>query len=116
MFITKTSILLLYLRVFVPQQRTKIAYNIYAVILANFGLYFSQMVVTILACTPREKIWNPMTPGHCLNLNLSQEFSAAFNIVSDFIILVLPLHAIWHLQMPRERKFQVSAVFGFGLL
>lgn len=116
MFITKTSILLLYLRLFVPHHKTKLAYLIYLVILANFLLYTSQMFVTILACIPREKIWKPATTGHCLNLNLSLEFSGIFNVVSDFIILVLPLHTIWHLQMKKERKFQISAVFGFGLL
>ena len=116
MFITKASILLLYLRLFAPNHKAGIAYVIYIVISFNFLLYLSQFIVTIAACIPREKIWNPTTPGHCLDLNLSQEFSAAFNIVSDFVILILPLRAIWKLQMRKERKIQASAAFGFGLL
>ena len=113
MFITKTSILLLYLRLFVAHHTTKLAYLIYLVILANFLLYTSQMFVTILACIPREKIWKPATAGYCLNLNLSLEFSRIYDVASDFI---MPLHTIWHLQMKKERKFQISAVFRFGLL
>ena len=37
-------------------------------------------------------------------------------MVSDFIILVLPFHRIWTLQMPWKRKSKILAVFTIGFL
>lgn len=115
MFLTKASILLLYLRIFSTSNKTRLAYVIHTVMAATFGLYFAQFFVTLLGCIPRKKLWNPSVTGHCINLNLALEFSGAFNVGADFLILFLPLHSIWRLQMPFQRKIQVSAVFAFGL-
>lgn len=37
-------------------------------------------------------------------------------MVSDFTILLLPIVEVWRLQMSRQRKIGVSAVFATGLL
>lgn len=104
------------MRLFVPQKKTRLAYIIYLVILLNFLLYFPHFFAVMFACVPQEKIWKPSTPGHYLDLYLLLIFSRSCNIVSNFIMLVLPLQTIWHLQMRSGRKAQVSAVFGFGIL
>lgn len=78
--------------------------------------YFACMIFRIFACVPREKIWNPTIPGRCINSSAGIISSAALNSISDFVLFVLPLSRIWQLQMPRQRKWQISAVFAFGLL
>lgn len=37
------------------------------------------------------------------------------NVVTDLFLLILPLPAIWTLQMPLRRKLAVSAMFLVGL-
>jgi len=39
-----------------------------------------------------------------------------FNVVSDFYLLVVPLPAVWGLQLPRKKRVEILAIFGTGLL
>jgi hypothetical protein len=41
--------------------------------------------------------------------------SGLFNTITDYIILLLPMHAAWKLQLNRTKKLLVIAVFTFGL-
>lgn len=42
-------------------------------------------------------------------------FSATvINLVSDLMILIIPMIAIWGLQMAKKKKLRVSAVFAMG--
>ena len=108
LFLTKLSILLQYLRLFVPTHKGKTYYLIQCNIWLNLLFYILFCLLSTLACIPRRKIWEPSTPGHCINEKLFLIITAAFNIVSDFSILLLPLGKIWRLQMPVRRKVGVS--------
>lgn len=113
---TKLSILLQYIRIFMPHH-TGIMYGItHLIIWFNLLLYTAVTFVEIFQCTPRAKIWQPQLPGHCINVNVAFITTAAINIVSDIAMLILPLNAIWHLHMPSNRKWGMSAVFGTGVL
>lgn len=115
-FITKLSILLLYLRIFVPSGRPKFYYIVHFVIWFNLLFYIANLPIEIWSCIPREKIWDPLLPGHCINNELVFVAGGIINVISDFTILALPIFSIWHLQMPTQRKVGVSAVFATGLL
>ncbi len=115
-FITKLSILLLYLRIFVPSGKPKIYYAIHFVIWFNLLFYLANIPIEIWPCIPREKLWSPSLPGHCINDDLVFVSGGIINVVSDFAILLLPIMSIWRLQMPTRRKVGVSAVFATGLL
>ena len=82
-----------------------------------FIFYLVDTVFEIVMCTPRERIWNPLlTPGHCFNNNLAEKATGIFNILSDFVILCLPMPSLWRLQMPRRRKILAVTIFATGLL
>lgn len=42
--------------------------------------------------------------------------ASVINVVSDLMILVIPIVAIWGLQMAKEKKLRLSAVFAVGSL
>jgi hypothetical protein len=42
--------------------------------------------------------------------------SGIINVLSDILILILPLWTIWHLKMPIQKKLSVSAAFAAGIL
>ncbi len=115
-FLTKLSILLQYLRIFVPNHAGKLYYTVQFMIWLNLLFYIAATLVEIFTCMPRKKIWEPSTPGRCVNNGIVVIITAAINVISDFSILVLPLSSIWGLQMPRKRKIALSAVFATGLL
>lgn len=115
-FCIKLSILLLLKRLFCPTGRNVTWYLIQLLIWSNLLFYFADTVVEIWACTPRRKIWKHKTPGHCVDVNKAFIATAAVNVVSDFLILALPICNVLMLQMPAKRKIAISAVFLFGTL
>lgn len=112
----KLSILLLYMKIFVPTRRGGVFWVNQVLIYINTLFYTGAVVALICQCIPRAKISNPRSPGRCTNVYLSFMISGVFNVLSDFFILIFPLWAIWHLQMPLKRKFGVSIVFATGIL
>lgn len=113
---TKLSILLQYLRIFVPTKQGKAYYAALFLIWSNLVCYLVIAFSAFFQCTPRRKIWEPYIPGHCLNFGAILVSGAVLNIISDFLLLALPLISIWRLQMATKHKFGISAVFAIGFL
>lgn len=115
-FATKLSILLLFLRIFVPNGRSTTYYTIHVLIWLNLFFYIANVPIEIWPCIPRKKLWTPSLPGHCLNNERVFVAGGAINVVSDFAILLLPVVLISRLQMPLKKKIGVSAIFATGFL
>lgn len=113
----KFSILLQYLRIFVPTRKGNgiVFWACTLLIVANTIFYIIELFLAILQCNPRESSWNHRIPGTCIGIE-NIVYTAAFNVASDVIILVLPLNRIWRLNMSLKRKFGVSGIFTTGLL
>ena len=119
MVLITTAILLQYLRLLAP---TKIvnpvlfigAWTIIAVVVI-YNIIIT--AITIFACTPREKFWNPLiVEGHCLRQPISVLINTLLNIITDVAILLLPARTVWRLRIPRRRKIGILILFGTGLL
>lgn len=79
--------------------------------------YVIATFVQIFACSPREKIWNPLiTEGHCINISAGGLITASFSMVSDIFIFVLPAKTVWNLQIPCSKKLRIVALFATGLV
>lgn len=116
MVFMKLSISLQYLRTFVPTHTGRLHRIVQVLIWFNIMFYGVLTFVVIFECIPREKIWKPLTTGHCVDINSSFIISAAVNVISDFSIFLLPLMRMWNLQMAKKQKIALSAVFATGLL
>ncbi|KAL8858966.1 MAG: hypothetical protein Q9178_004447 [Gyalolechia marmorata] len=119
MFLVKAAILVQYLRLFAPIKTLNPSMFIGArVIIIVTGVYYTiSTFITIWACSPREKIWNPLiTEGHCLHDDIAVLFTCLFNIASDVAILVMPARSVWRLQIPRRKKIGIVSLFAIGLL
>ena len=105
-------------RVFVPTGTRNTFYWTCWLLLWVNVLYYTAIVITSnLACTPREKIWDPTVPGgKCINLKTSLVVSSSTNVVYDILILLLPQQIIWHLQMLLKRKIGISLIFVVGIV
>ena len=113
---TKLSILLLILRVFCTVRRDLCYWCTQGLIWLNSIFYTVYFFIPIFSCTPRLKIWAPSTPGSCMNINILYYASAIFNVVSDILMLTVPIFLIWNLQMNIGRKMGVTAIFLIGAL
>ena len=93
----------------------------------KFSVYTLAAIVTawaialcftgIFACTPVHKSWQPMTTqGHCIDTYAYYWGLQIPNIVTDFVILVLPFADIWKLALPMTQLLQVGGVLTLGLV
>jgi len=73
--------------------------------------------LTLFICSPREKIWNPFYEGGSCGDQIALLIAASsFNAISDLIVLLLPVHSIWHLQISQKKKVVLALSFATGLL
>ncbi|KAL6720066.1 hypothetical protein ACLMJK_001987 [Lecanora helva] len=113
-FIVRLSIILQFLRVFAPRRTIRTL--LYILLVSNGLFYIAGVFVEIFRCKPRMKIWYPLLPGTCVDQNAVQICSGVFNTASDFAILVIPVCAVWSLELRPKTKIRLIAVFGTGLL
>ncbi|KAG9231696.1 hypothetical protein BJ875DRAFT_486766 [Amylocarpus encephaloides] len=118
-FLVKLSILLQYMRIFVPSRQSNMGMfvGICVVFWGHFLFYVVDIFFQIFSCTPREKAWNKLiTTGHCYDLPGIYVASGAVNVASDFIILLLPVFSIWKLKISTRQKMEVCGAFATGFL
>ncbi|KAK4183657.1 hypothetical protein QBC35DRAFT_443000 [Podospora australis] len=117
MWAAKCSIMLQLKRIFCSgQSRDYIFWSIHGLLFVNTAYNTAALFSFIFQCSPREKAWNVLLEGQCINVAAAGVVSGAVNLFLDLGILVVPLLAICHLQMPLKRKIGTSAVFGVGIL
>ncbi|KUI60553.1 hypothetical protein VP1G_07728 [Cytospora mali] len=114
MFFAKLSILLLYVRLFYPKgvARSLFWWIIQAVIWLNF-LYTVGLILAIaLQCVPYHKPYG----SSCVDQYMVLISASIINIISDLLVLLIPMASLWRLNMSRKRKWAVWALFAFGTL
>ncbi|GAB1313747.1 hypothetical protein MFIFM68171_03957 [Madurella fahalii] len=117
MWAAKCSILFQLKSLFCPGHSRGVVYwSIHALLFLNGAYHTAALFTFIFQCTPREKTWNALMEGQCINVAAATQVSGAVNLFLDLGILVTPVAAIFHLQMPTKRKLGISAVFGVGIL
>ncbi len=76
--------------------------------------YLVSIAFQIFMCHPRVAFWQPLlTPGHCFT---SYKASGIFNVISDFVILIIPMVPLWKLNLSRGKKLSLVGIFGTGIL
>ena len=113
--LAKIAVLYLYRRVFSPHRWSAFDIVIVALIAVIFAFYAITSMVKIFECWPRNKIWNKSLPGKCVQMKWILNISGGFNTITDWMILLLPVHAVSRLQMDNLKKVLVILAFTFGL-
>ncbi|CAG8160985.1 unnamed protein product [Penicillium nalgiovense] len=107
----KYSILALYKRLFAVRHMT-IAVNVMFgfVTLWVVGVY----VAGALLCIPTKKFWDQSVEGACLDPAKFYYGLQIPNILSDLILLIMPMRVVWTLPIPKSQKALLSGVFLVG--
>ena len=118
LFLIKSTILLQYLRVFVPNRKMNMGMfiAIYAAIGTLFTFYLILTAFYIFMCHPRKKFWTVWVRGSCYNIDASLKAPALFNVFSNIYILLLPIPSIRKLQVVTKRKIGILVVLAAGVL
>ncbi|KAM0232664.1 hypothetical protein ACHAP5_010671 [Fusarium lateritium] len=90
-------------------------WSVYSVLFLVACYNLAIMLVIIFGCTPFEKSWDfTILEGSCVNRPAVYICTAILGIVSDLILLVMPLPMILRLQMPRRQKAGLVVLFVIG--
>ncbi|KAI8953070.1 hypothetical protein F4801DRAFT_153780 [Xylaria longipes] len=102
--------------IFYKHQHKKLASKVISgLIWANSIFYVTIFFTFLFACVPRAKISNPTLEGRCIDTHASVLATSVINVVSDLTILIVPLVAVWQLQLQPRAKFGISIVFAVGI-
>ena len=107
----KLSILCLYLRIFVQSSYRMVTYILIGIVIANWIAF---ILASIFQCSPFEYQWNKKISGHCFDVQTFYELLNVPNILTDAVMLVLPMPMVWHLSIPRAHKLGLTLVFLAG--
>ena len=111
--LVKLSILLLYRRIFVTEgfRRTTIYVGIICV-----AWFFIAVFMDLFQCHPFKAAFDVelLFTDQCINLQTYYWGISAGNLALDVVLLYLPLHMVWGLQLPKRQKFTVSGIFMLG--
>jgi len=115
-WLAKASLLFQLIRIFTPMKSGLVYWACHALIWGNLAFYVSILFTLIFECHPIKAVWAQFYGNQCINRNMVLLVSGAVNVFSDFLNILLPIWATWHLQMAPKRKAGIIAVFATGLL
>ncbi|KAI1398484.1 integral membrane protein [Hypoxylon fuscum] len=110
--LTKASILLLYLRIFLQRWFRISCYVLLSIILSYM---LATTAASIWQCTPIDRAWDRSIPGTCISVTGNWYANAGFSIATDIAILVLPMQPIFRSNLPTKQKWALVIVFALGI-
>lgn len=110
--LAKISLLALYYRIFYVSHTIRIAVWVMTVLLISWGI--SVIFTSIFTCNPIRGFWDLSIGAKCIDSALFFEAITIPNIILDLGTVVLPISEVWKLQIGRDRKLALTAIFTVG--
>lgn len=87
-----------------------------ATLILSVGAYLGIFFSLLFACRPIAASWDPLLAptAQCANRAAIYIATALIGIITDVMLLVLPLPTIWRLQMPVKQKIGLTGMFAIG--
>lgn len=113
----KVTICVFYLRLS-PAKNFRIM--VYITIGFTLAYNLAGALVVIFSCNPVAASWDlalaALPTTKCVNRPADYLAAASLNIFTDLVIICLPIHTIWKLQLPIAQRLSVIGIFATGLL
>ncbi|KAG8162132.1 hypothetical protein KVR01_007897 [Diaporthe batatas] len=113
--VTKLAILCLYRRVFSMYPRSTFDATVIMMAILLVLYYVATVIAKIWECVPRSRAWDQSIPGHCIDILMLVNVDGVFNVVTDFIMVIMPLRVVWNMNMKFLKKVHVVLAFTFGM-
>lgn len=109
----KLTILSLFLRIFVQKGYRWATYGIMGIQVLTLVV---STIITCTVCTPISYLWEPQLhpDGHCIDINAFWRWGSFPQIITDVLILILPLPILWKLHLSPKDKIGVILTFCTG--
>ncbi|KAL2201119.1 hypothetical protein P885DRAFT_73471 [Corynascus similis CBS 632.67] len=113
--LVKSSILIFLIRLF--GQRKWVRRFLVWLNVINISQMVGVFFAILLQCTPISLNWDPtVSGGYCVDRRILYISTSAFNIVTDVLILGLPLWIFSSLKIPKRAKTALLIIFLLGFL
>ncbi|RMJ20117.1 hypothetical protein CDV36_000183 [Fusarium kuroshium] len=109
--LNKVAAILLYLRLF-PTKTFRMASFVVMGIIVSWSI--GGVCATIWQCIPIEGAWNKAIDAKCIDSNKFWIAYAVMNILTDIMVLTLPIGPIMRLQMNMRERLMLCGVFLLG--
>lgn len=112
LFLTKVSILLLYIRILKYQLACWAAWFMLAVVVI-YNIWVFVLMMTI--CVPLQAFWDWTIEGDC-KTQASMWASIGLHITTDFLIFFIPLPVVYRMTLPWRKRLGLVLLFALGFL
>lgn len=113
---TKASIIMLYARIFSLKWFHRLAHAMLIVtVIWTIGFFFAD----VLQCNPISTVWTELEQKYqdkCINRMPFYNALAISGVVTDLVILAMPLPAVWTLKLSFRQKSAICGMFLLGTL
>lgn len=108
----KLAILGFYLRIFVLKSFRRTVYALIGIVILTF---LATGLTAVFQCIPLQYIWDKTIPGgHCINVLAFYRWISLPNIITDAMMLALPIPMVWKLNTSAGKKFGLTIGFLTG--
>ncbi|KAG8162374.1 hypothetical protein KVR01_008139 [Diaporthe batatas] len=114
LMLVKLAVLRFYSRIFAPSKW--FTWAVWVTAAAVVAWMASVVLETFLLCRPLAYNWDASVDGVCGNRNAVFVIAGVTNMVTDFMVLIVPVPCILKLQMPVGQRIGLLLVFGMGVL
>lgn len=101
-------------RIFEIQRGVAIA--AYVTLACSTAWILQTMLVPIVLCQPISMNWAPSEGGHCGNSLVAYTSIIVVDILTDLMVLILPIPSLLKLQIANAYKIPLFAIFGAVLM
>ena len=112
LFLTKVSILLLYIRILKYQFASWAAWSMLIVVVV-YNIWVFVLMMTI--CVPLPAFWDRTIQGDCKPYT-SMWASIGLHITTDFLIFFIPLPVVYKMTLPWQKRLGLALLFALGFL
>jgi hypothetical protein len=109
----KAALCLFYLRLD-PSKLFQAA--VWTTMIISVGAYTGIFFSVLFACQPIAASWDPalFSTGVCLNRGAIYIATAVIGVITDVVVILLPIPTIWGLHMHMKQKLGLLGIFGIG--
>ena len=109
----KLSFLGVYFRILFKKSHRLAVWVLAALISGNA---VATLLINFFMCSPISKVWNPSTPGHCIETYSFGIYGNVNKLVTDIMLTLLPIPMIAKLQVNRSQKLRLYFMFSLGAM
>lgn len=113
--LVKVSVLIFLLRL--DNRSPVVRYLVIGSMVFTIALAISIFVADVFQCTPVAYVYDlSIVGGKCFQQGAFYVATAVCTIVTDILVVTIPMIIVYGLQMPLRRKLAVVGILGLGLM